>query len=1307
MTGGRHACIRKTGGGAQVQRRFFACLSRQQSHLIAALTLLLLGIATLSWGAEPLPPSKQPSALDISATHTRASTHFKRLLHNPETDNAVQTILTMRQDHHGFIWFGGEYGLARYDGHELRRYLYDASTPQALPSNAVWSLAIDKDHTLWIGTNEGLSRYNPNTDNFINYRSDPRFKHSLLAQPIRALGVDSDNRLIIGGESGFAILEADRTALSPLPAAVKQQLDSLSVRALHIDQDNTLWLGSATKGLLQLSSRNGQISETTHFIHDPKDAASLGHNSITSLVRDHTGDLWISTLGGGVSRMNPSTQAFKNYRHSTHDEYSLGQNTVWQIYEDNQNTLWFSTDHGGLNRFNRATDNFLRITHNPHDNASLLTNNVRSLFEDRDNNLWVGTYPLGVNVLTAGSTQFTHLKHTLDQPASLSHSGILTLANSQQGHIWVGTEGGLSALDPHSLKSWHYIAQPGTAGELQFNAVLAVAEQTTGELWVGTWSGGLHRQNPTTGRFEHFAPNPNGHDGSSINSAYIWALHIDNDSLWIGTETHGINRYNFKTQQFDYFLPQIPADAKHVSGPHVKDFAVDHKQYLWVATSGGLDVFDPSRQDIKHYYHNAQDPNSIISNRTSALLVDSNNQLWVGTQDGLTRINPERDQFTAITISQGLPSNNIASLAEDNDGNIWVTTDNGLVKIHAESLHLEVLKKEMGLISNTYKRNALFFDKEHGHGKQQKLYAGSTEGLTIFSPSTLKIPNKAPKVTLTDLQIFNESVTTNTPNSPLKKNISEAKTLEFTYDQSLITFAFSAFNYSSNQHTQYHVMLDGYDKSWRLTDTSNSVSYTHLPSGRYQFKARVLDANGDTNTEITSIDIVVKAHPLLTAWAYTAYALALLGIAQLAWRYKVKRLELNKQRTLNDQLIKLDKMKDAFLANTSHELRTPLNGIIGLSESLQASLLPHLSPKQSTTFDMIIQSGKRLSHLINDILDMSKLGNQEIKLNRNPTDIYQQTETVIALLTPLLNKKPISINNHISPSLPDAYADKNRLQQILLNLIGNAIKYSNEGYIDINAHVNRRALTISITDMGLGIDKEDLKTIFQSFTQVNHTDSREYEGSGLGLAITKQLVELHGGKIYASSVINQGSKFSFTLPIADTKNINTHTVPQADKKATTALPPVSAQALRSRGNHGLLQAAAPVYAKSTTILCVDDNAVNRMVLVGILKLHGYQTIEAENGHEAIARVQSGEKIDLIILDVMMPKISGYEVCQTLRKTHPMYKLPIIFLTAKELDSEKTQSFLSGGNDFVAKPVDKDELLARVKALLNMVFQQNN
>ena len=1311
MSLGWPTCLQKTNGVDYGSRLFFLWVYRTRIWAQALSFACLLYISNIA-ATSPTEHSKplnisQPNgakSIENETAQDRASIHFKRLLHNPETNNAVQTVLAIKQDRHGFIWLGGEYGLARYDGHQLKRYLHEPNEPNALPSNAVWSLAIDQKGVLWLGTNVGLSRYEPDSDSFINFRLDPRFKDSALAAPIRSLAVDSSNRLLIGSEPGFSILNADRTSLISHPStAIAKKLSSLTVRAIHIDSDNTIWLGTAMEGLLQLTSVDSRILNIKHYRHDANVSTSLGHDNITSITRDHTGDLWVSTLGGGASRMNPTTQHFKNYRHNPHDDSSLGQNTVWEIREDSQNNLWLSTDHGGLNRFNREEDSFLRLMHSPHDNTTLLTNNVRSVFEDRDNNLWVSTYPLGVNVITAGSTQFTHLKHMQDQPTSLSHSGILTFANSQEGHLWVGTEGGLSALNPDTLESWHYTAEPGTPGKLQFNAVLSIAEQETGELWVGTWSGGLHKKNPATQHFEHFAPNPRGDDGKSINSAYIWALQLDGNNLWIGTETHGVNRYNLETQEFDYIPPKTPADNRHVSGAHVKDFAIDHNKYLWVATFSGLDMFDVAREEITHFYHDEEDSNSIISNRTTALLVDNKNQLWVGTQDGITRLNSERDAFTSLTMSQGLPSNNIASIAEDNEGFIWATTNNGIVKINPDTLHIQVLQKEMGLISNIYKRNALFLDNKNTPLQQHKLYAGSTEGLNIFVPSSLQRPKKNQHVTITDLKIFNESITTKTQYSPLKTGISDAKELTFSHDQSLITLSFSAFNYSTHQHTQYEFKLEGYDKTWRKSDARNNISYTHIPPGKYQFKVRILPTNNAQSPPITSVSIKVKAHPLLTAWAFIAYALLSLAIAQLGWRYKVKRLELNKERTLNNQLVQLDKMKDAFLANTSHELRTPLNGIIGLSESLQNSLHMHLDEKQHLTFDMIIQSGKRLSHLINDILDMSKLGNQEIKLHLSPCDIYQQTETAIALLTPLLKNKPLTISNHIPLSIPHVYADKNRLQQILLNLIGNAIKYSDDGYIDINAKLNREVLTISITDMGLGIAPEDLKTVFQSFTQVEHSDTREFEGSGLGLAITKQLVELHGGEIFATSTINKGSEFSFTLPAADQKAMTSTTAPAHTASRRITTPTTTAEPSTTRKN--TLQAKAPAYASSVTVLCVDDNVVNRMVLVGILKLHGYQTIEAENGQEAITRVQRGEKIDLVILDVMMPKISGYEVCRTLRATHPMHKLPVIFLTAKECASEKTQSFLVGGNDFMAKPVDKEELLARIKALLNMVRQQ--
>ncbi len=424
--------------------------------------------------------------------------------------------------------------------------------------------------------------------------------------------------------------------------------------------------------------------------------------------------------------------------------------------------------------------------------------------------------------------------------------------------------------------------------------------------------------------------------------------------------------------------------------------------------------------------------------------------------------------------------------------------------------------------------------------------------------------------------------------------------------------------------------------------------------------------------------------------------LALLIIAGIYWRSRQKDKKLQRERAMVNRLKQIDQLKDQFLANTSHELRTPLNGIIGLTESLKDGAAGQLSKPAIENLDLIVQSGKRLSNLVNDILDFSKLKNRELELNIKAIDLHAVADVVVKILGPMAAEKSVILINSISSDLPLVEADENRLQQILFNLIGNAIKFTKTGQIEINSAVAEGKMNIEVIDTGIGIPEEKFESIFNSFEQGDGSVAREYGGTGLGLSVTKQLVELHGGSIHVRSQVNKGSTFSFNLPLSSKERSE---VPTSTKKAKT-LSKLAETTPAELANADQDEDPA-VPASNRKILIVDDEPINRKVLENHLKVAGYQMEEARSGEETIKKLSEDHGFDLILLDIMMPGLSGYEVCEKIRETYTASELPVIMLTAKNRVSDLVNGFNSGANDYLSKPIAKNELLSRLKTHLNL------
>ncbi len=510
----------------------------------------------------------------------------------------------------------------------------------------------------------------------------------------------------------------------------------------------------------------------------------------------------------------------------------------------------------------------------------------------------------------------------------------------------------------------------------------------------------------------------------------------------------------------------------------------------------------------------------------------------------------------------------------------------------------------------------------------------------------------------------------------------------------------------------YHVYMAGTDRLY----PEDKLPVVRALSGE---SALVEDMELRQGDQI--IPLEAWATPIFDEKGSVAYGIVVFQDITPRKQAEAERLRFTSElEAKNAALEQLDKLKDEFLANTSHELRTPLNGIIGIAESLIDGATGTLPEKTLSNLAMIVSSGKRLASLVNDILDFAKLKHHNLELQKMPVGVREIADVVIALSQPLARNKPLQIVNRISPDLPPADADENRVQQIMHNLVGNAIKFTDAGIIEVSAEVVDKCpgarvcgcdrhnkeylcpspcpplspsyLSITVSDTGTGIPTDKLDRIFESFEQADGSTARQYGGTGLGLAISKKLVELHGGEIWVESALGRGSRFTFTLPVAEEKKA---------QKATTKKPE---QIVSSVVNSQPPLTGSEILTHSSgqfKILIVDDEPVNLQVLVNYLSLHNYTTARASSGREALEIIQQGFQPDLVLLDVMMPRMTGYEACRQIRQLFPASELPVVLLTAKNQVSDLVQGFRAGANDYLTKPISKDELIARIKTHIQL------
>ncbi len=1230
---------------------------------------------------------------------------FQRVLEDSEAiKRNASALMTVVQDSTGFMWFGGENGLARFDGVQFKRY-EPSPEPGGPPSNIVRGLLVDHKGVMWVATDRGLCRYTAELDRFEVFRPVLNDPATLPHNVITSLAVDQNNRLILGTGSGISIFNAERTRFDNLALTADSQTTTFVLKTF-VDSKNRIWVGSRDHGLFLLGG-NGEFIR--HFVASPGDSSALQSDVVKAIEEDQFGRIWVGTYGGGVSRLNEGERTFTTYMANPRDPNAIGSNTIWDIYLDSSDDLWLSTDQGGLARYQVQGDSFVHYRHSAFDRNTLASNKVQAIYEDSEQNLWITTFPDGINFYDRRHSQVTNYTHRQNEPNSLTNSAVLDFMQTTDGLLWIGTENGLNLFDIDQRRFvGRYVREPGSATGLQASSVLSLAEDHNGDIWVGTWGGGLHRFDRVNETFTHYGPARD--QPGSLNSAFIWDIFLDRDNrLWIGTETGGLNRYVRETDSFEHFtLDQH--DPQSISSNFVWAVLEDSRNRFWLATVDGLNTMDRATGRFTRYAKASNDPKTLNSVRIRALMEDSSGRVWIGTQDvGVVMFDYSDETFTHLKWPDSLAPL-VTSFVEDNLGYVWASTANGIARIEPSTLEVRSFHRRHGLVGDNFNRDATFKDRKG------QLYFGGTDGFSVFDPRAFMRGSDNFPLVLTDFRLYNRSLPIGTTDSPLKRAITYTDVLELRHNHAMFSLAFAVLNYRVAEESRYVYRLQGFDEEWHQTDGANLATYTNLSPGSYVFQVRSSDRDGNWNKNMAQVAIRILPPPWRSYWAFGVYGVLALLVVLFLIRMFLKHMELDKQRALNAELLRINKIKDAFLVNTSHELRTPISSMIGLAEAIVREDRDRLPATAEQRLSLIVAHGKRLSNLINDILDYGNFADRKLELHLERLALRPLVEAVLQISRPLAYGKSLRLLNELDPATAWVTADRNHIKQVLTNLIGNAIKYTEQGEVRITAHVDGPKLRVQVRDTGCGIKPEMSDRVFTP--QPSKTLGEQVlAGAGLGLAVTKHLVELHGGTIEfetqwdgtegsARHKLPSGTCFTFTLPLAEPQNPPvsppasappSHALPAAALEKPEPTPEKSRAALRETL---VGEMAPPANGASFTVLIVDDDPVNRMVLSGILSLHDYQILEAGNGPEALHLVlQEGRGVDLVILDVMMPRMSGFEVCQRLRQSFPPETLPIVFLTARHGGEDINVGLGAGGNEVLYKPVSKEVLLPRVKHYL--------
>ncbi|MGB5848798.1 MAG: two-component regulator propeller domain-containing protein, partial [Ignavibacteriaceae bacterium] len=965
---------------------------------------------------------------------------------------------------------------------------------------------------------------------------------------------------------------------------------------------------------------------------------------------------------------------------------------------------------------------FTHFKHNPFDPGSMSTDNTYTIYEDKRGLVWVGTAGRGLSKYNKARGKIIHYKKEYDNTKSLNSNTIHPIFEDDSGILWIGTsEGGLNKLDRKKGFFTHYKHKPDNLNSLINNDVFSIIEEKPGLLWIGS-RGGLSRFDIKKNQFMNFkydSKNP-----QSLNYDYVYSLHIDrSNNLWIGTIGGGLNKLILNENKkappvFTHYKNNLN-DPHSISGNSVTAIYEDNDGFLWVGADG-LNKFDKRKEKFFRFQHDPNNPNSLSNNLVSTIYQDKNGVLWIGTEGGgLNKLVPGDNEESPHTFihyreKDGLSNNRILGILEDDHQNLWISTRNGLSKFNPK----EVDDKGVTLPSafkNYYSYDGfqgnVFNPMSYFKNNRGEMFFGGINGFNAFYPDSLKENLTIPAVVITDFKVLNEDY-------KLDTSITEINQIVLSYNENFFSFDFAVLDYTTPENNNYAYKLDGLDNDWNYVDNRNFAHYTNLSPGKYVFCVKGSNNNGIWNEKGTSIIIIITPPWWATWWSYTIYASLLFGLIYILRRYELNRQNLKHswelKRSEAENYQEIDRMKSRFFANISHEFRTPLTLIKGPVQQMLSGDFKGNIEKQ---YKIILRNTNRLMQLINQLLDLSKLDSGQMTLKTSPENMLPLLKGLTQSFESLAKQKNITLQFQSSDTDIIAYIDRDKFEKIVINLLSNAFKFTPDGgYVSVSVNLQvlkthfgseitgmrskddeTTSVKIAICNSGPGINPEQLNKIFDRFYQADDSSVRTQEGTGIGLALTKELVELHHGEIKVDSEPGTSTTFTIRLPLGK-EHLLPEQIIETSAEVSSDIKIDSDLVESSLSPESKAETTSHQRDKDfPTLLIVDDNPDMRNYMHESLESN-YKIIEAENGEVGIQQALKHSP-DMIISDVMMPKMDGFQFCSKIKKDERTSHIPVILLTAKASGESKIEGLETGADDYLTKPFDTRELQVRIKNLI--------
>lgn len=1174
------------------------------------------------------------------------------------------SVTSLTQDSLGRIWIGTRDGLNIYDGAEITTLRPIKNDTTSLLSHFITDLVPDHNY-IWVTTKNGLSLLNIETLKFTQFPKEN----------IQAV-LPYKGKILVGTQNGLFNLNTKQKTFDPNQEI---SINQTNIQALFTDHLQQLWIGTTTGT----------------YLYKPSDKTlkPILRKNTKVIFEDSEQQIWIGTFDDGVYRLDKQYRILNHYTDQD-SETKLANNMIRDIQESPNGDIWIGT-FLGLSILDTQTGTITNYRHEKEKANTLSHNSIYTILKDNQGNMWVGTYFGGISYYTQNSNLYKKYPSVPDNGYGLSYNVISEMLEDQTGNLWIATEGGgVNYLNQKKNLFKHYLMKDPVTGVV-YNNVKTLCFLNKDTLLAGTHFGGLFMLSVKDGKTQSFLHQSTDNFQAPTVINKIIAYHND---FVLGTQK-GVIRFNPQTKRFTPFFSD--EDSLQLTQKGINCLFKDSFGKLWIGTEDqGLYTYNEHKNTVTSYLSSTA-PHSINNDNIACIYEDRQLRLWIGTfGGGLSQYVRDKDQFINYTMAKdNLSSDLVLSITESKLNYLWIGTSKGLSRFDVEQKRFYNYDHKNGLPLNELNREALIITKD------EEIFVGGLDGLVSFKELNLIQQKSLFNLFLTGLWVNNQQVTPGDKTRLLSKDLPYTRSITLHPGQNVFTISYSTNNYiPTNQH-KYRYKLDNFDNNWVNAGSQNKVTYTNLKPGTYIFHVQGL--SGPEETVIDEKKLTVKILPPLyrTWYAILFYFLSIIALTwwlNSLYRTRIKLIEKFKsERRKKTQLKKINQAKLDFFTNIAHEFRTPLTLITGTLESILEDT-KHKSDSNAR-LKTVYNNTIRLNNLITELLDFRKLenGSLELKITQNKlTDFIPEIYSAFIDYAKVRN-----IQFTLDPNIPDTtlWFDAPQMQKVLYNVLFNAFKFTNHinGKVSINIKENPLDIDFIISDNGKGIPAEEINRIFDRYYQIDNIKGKNSgQGSGLGLALSDAIVKKHHGQIIVKSNVGEGTTFIIRL-LKDKKHFKAVNIFQGNQvKHATPLSPIPAEETETKNHTALsLSDDAP------TILIVEDDEEIRALIRNLLAA-SYKILEATDGQEGMTMAIESQP-NLIISDIMMPNLSGLEMCKILKRNIKTSHIPVVLLTARANPESKIEGLETGADDYITKPFDSKLLKTKIKTIIQnrLLIQQ--